>query len=201
MVHHLHQLTSTDYMVCMLPKHRNMSEGEACEGICHYKWCGVGFPENCSTQGSSTESSQENRPIIWSHVNWWMLLSSDLMSLAHHSFWLKQLSKTMGCLTRDPTKTKNQDTIQKESPTSPGASFMKIVLANKIWMYENQNFECKTCMFSMKSLENSVNAKKSMVFQWKNKKNTNFSRFSLKIIAKIVFFCAFGAFCYRKIRF
>ena len=44
---------------------------------------------------------------------------------------VKQLSKTIGCLTRDPTKTKNQDTIQKESPTSPGASFMKIVLANK----------------------------------------------------------------------
>ena len=91
---------------------------------------GGGSPENCPTQGSSTESSQENMPIIWSHVNWCMLLSSDPMSLAHPSLWLKQLSKTMGSLTRHPPKTNNKDTIQKKSPTSPGGSFMKIVLAN-----------------------------------------------------------------------
>ena len=91
---------------------------------------GGGSPENCPTQGSSTESSQENRPIIWSHVSWWMLLSSDPMSLAHPSLWLKQLSKTMGSLTRHPPKTNNKDTIQKKSPISPVGSFMKIVLAN-----------------------------------------------------------------------
>ena len=42
---------------------------------------------------------------------------------------------------------------------------------------ENQDFECKTCMFSMKSLENLANAVKSMVFQWKSWKSKHFQCF------------------------
>ena len=38
-------------------------------------------------------------------------------------------------------------------------------------------------------------------FSMKNMKKHAFSMFSLKIIAKIAFFCACGAFLYRKIRF
>ena len=54
----------------------------------------------------------------------------------------------------------------------------------QIGMYENQNFECKTCMFSMKSIENIVNAIKSMVFQWKTWKNKYFQGFLWKSLRK-----------------
>ena len=175
MIHHLHQLTSADYMVCMLPKHRNICEGEPCEGICHYKGGGL--------SRELPHTRKLHRELPREHAN--HMISGELVHAIElwpnepctPQLMVEAIVKDHGISDQTSPQNKQQGYNPEEESHKPRGLIHENCACKHIGIHENQDVECKTCMFSMKSLENLANAVKSMVFLWKTWKSMHFQCF------------------------
>ena len=90
---------------------------------------------------------------------------------------VEAIVKDHGISDQTSPQNKQQGYNPEEESHKPRGLIHENRACKHIGIHENQDFECKTCMFSMKSLENLANAVKSMVFQWKSWKNKHFQCF------------------------
>ena len=90
---------------------------------------------------------------------------------------VEAIVKDHGISDQTSPQNKQQGYNPEEESHKPRGLIHENCACKHIWIHENQDFECKTCMFSMKSLENLANAVKSMVFLWKTWKSKHFQCF------------------------
>lgn len=90
---------------------------------------------------------------------------------------VEAIVKDHGIADQTSPQNKQQAYNPEEESHKPRGLIHENSACKHIGIHENQGFECKTCMFSMKSLENLANAVKSMVFQWKSWKSKHFQCF------------------------